>query len=156
MEDKEKVILESKNRRGYAYNLIGNKRVLDILKGYGLPLLVGGLAKDVFWSRDIDIVVESKDIRDSSMKFLNKVVEDRLFNKYEYGDFIRYPRDGRPRGYIVNLIHLDSNGNKWEIEVWFLESIEEYRKELKMWKLDTATQIEIIYKKSRRNKKARL
>ncbi|MEI6237605.1 MAG: hypothetical protein WCP03_03335 [Candidatus Saccharibacteria bacterium] len=52
------------------------------------------------------------------MSALKELLDLRLFQKYEYGDFVQFPRDGRPKAYIMPLI-LPFDGQKWEVEVWF-------------------------------------
>lgn len=128
------VLDESRRRLNYAKRLLEKKRVMEALIKYGRVLPVGSLALEVYWNRDIDIVVETKDLRGSSLGALGEFIEERKFSKYQYGDFVEYPREGRPEGYIVNLFHRDIDGEVWEVEIWFLEDISYYEKQLEEWK----------------------
>lgn len=145
------IIAESERRTRYAKEILKEARIVEILLKYGKPLVIGGLAMEVFWKRDIDIVVEAKDIRESSLGALNEFIERKQFSKYQYGDFIDHPRDGRPEGYIVNLFHRDRYGEIWEFEIWFLEDIRRYERELEEWSTTVGPEDkrEIIYRKAK-------
>lgn len=129
-----RVMEESRRRANYAKELLEERQVMEVLEECGRAMVVGSLALDVYWRRDIDIVVETVDLRESSIGALNKFIEGRKFNKYQYGDFVEYPRKGRPEGYIVNLLHRGEDGEVWEVEIWFLENISSYEEQLKKWK----------------------
>ncbi len=149
--DSVEVVDESRRRADYARNVLKDGRVMEVLEEYGRALVVGSLALDVFWKRDIDIVVETKKVREASIRVLNKFIEGRRFSKYQYGDFVEYPREGRPRGYIVNLLHRGEDGEVWEIEIWFLEDTSSYEEQLKKWRgaLDEEKRRRIINLKAR-------
>jgi len=127
------VLDESRRRLNYAKGLLEKNRVMEVLAKYGRVLTVGSLALGVYWNRDIDIVVEASDLRESSLEALGEFIEGRKFSKYQYGDFVEYPREERPEGYIVNLFHRDIEGEVWEVEIWFLEDISYYEKQLEEW-----------------------
>jgi hypothetical protein len=75
---------------------------------------------------DIDIVVLTKDPRASSLAALNDFLTRRGFQKYEYGDFVKFKRKNRPQGFIVNL-RANTKDVDWEVEIWFLTSITKER-----------------------------
>lgn len=56
------------------------------------------------------------------MEALNQVIEAKLAQKYEYGDFVTFKREKRPESYILNLI-LPFSNRKWEVEIWFFKEI---------------------------------
>ncbi|MFC1789958.1 hypothetical protein ACFLZP_00570 [Patescibacteria group bacterium] len=97
---------------------------------------------------DIDIIVETKNIRESSVNALQQIVEKRLFRKIEYGDFVQFPMEKRPEGYIL-VLKAVVGGVKWEIEVWFLEDASKqlnYNNFLKS-KITEQNRIKILEKK---------
>jgi len=122
--DIKKLENHSKNTRKQAEALLKSTRILDVLKKYGNVHLIGSYPLNIMYGPDIDIVVESKNIRKSSVNALKEIVDKKLFRKIEYGDFVKFPMEKRPKGYILVLKAVVENV-KWEIEVWFLEDVSE-------------------------------
>lgn len=123
-------IKESLKRLQVAKNLISNLKVLEILKKYGTPLVVGSVAQEVVCKRDIDIVIGTTNLRETSKKILYEFIENENFKKIQYGDFIKFPRNNRPKGFIINIFVDDIEGNPWEFEIWILSDIKNYKVEL--------------------------
>lgn len=118
--DISKIKEHSRNTRDQAKTLLESTDLIKILKNFGDVHIIGSYPLDIMYGPDIDIVVESKNIRENSIKALNEIVKKELFRKIEYGDFVKFPMDKRPKGYILVLKAVVKNV-KWEIEVWFLE-----------------------------------
>lgn len=110
----------SKNIKKQARALLVSTNLINILEKLGNVHLIGSYPLDIMYGPDIDIIVESKNIRKSSVDTLQEIVKKQLFRKIEYGDFVKYPMEKRPKGYILVLKAI-VEGVKWEIEVWFLE-----------------------------------
>ena len=128
MEDKD--ILEySKRTKSDATSLLNQTKLVSILESFGEVIIGGSFKYDLMWGADIDIMVISPDTRKSSIEALNKVIESKLAQKYEYGDFVTFKRDKRPESYILNLI-IPFNDRKWEIEIWFFSEIPSTQKEI--------------------------
>lgn len=128
MEDNE--ILEySKKTKLDATSLLNKTNLVSILEDFGEVVIGGSFKYDLMWGTDIDIMVLSSDTRKSSIEALNKVIESKLAQKYEYGDFVTFKRDKRPESYILNLI-IPFNDRKWEIEIWFFNEILSTQKEI--------------------------
>lgn len=142
------ILAESRRRLDYARVLIEEKSVMEILSKFGNPLLVGSIAMETVWARDIDIVVEADDIRGASLEALEEFIGSKRFSKYQYGDFVDYPRENRPEGYIINLFHRGIDGQLWEFEIWFLEDISYYKKQLEEWKGTSKDRGKIIIEKA--------
>lgn len=112
-----------------ADDLLGMTGLLGHLNEFGEVFICGGCKYDLMWDPDIDIVVVCDDPRERSVEALKKLVELRLFQKYEYGDFVKHRRENRLESYIVNLI-LPFRDQKWEIEVWFFDEYPTRQKEM--------------------------
>jgi hypothetical protein len=110
----------SEYTRNQASAILQSTNLLDILKKYGEVHLIGSYPLNVMYGPDIDIIVVSKNIRKSSIDALNEIIEKKLFRKIEYGDFVKFPMEKRPMGYIL-VLKIVVEKVKWEIEVWFLE-----------------------------------
>lgn len=110
----------SKKIKQDADELLQTTGLINSLKEFGEVVIGGSYKYDLMWDPDIDMVVICDDPRTKSVEALHKMVDLRLFQKYEYGDFAKFKRQDRPESYIVNLI-LPFCGQKWEIEVWFME-----------------------------------
>jgi len=153
MNDKD--ILEfSKKTKADAVALLDHTNLVDILNKYGEVVINGSFEYDIMWGADIDIVVICKDIRKSSLRALNGVIEAKLAQKYEYGDFVTFKREKRPESYILNLI-LPFNDRKWEIEIWFFDKIPDSQKEVDFLietKLNEKNKLEILKMKEQREK----
>lgn len=142
----------SKNIKKQAEALLQSTNLLDILKKFGDVHLIGSYVLDVMYGPDIDIVVETKNIRKSSLDALQEIIEKQLFRKVEYGDFVKFPMEKRPRGYILVLKAIVEKIN-WEIEVWFLNDVS---KELNYYKfleskITEQNRIKILRAKNLRN-----
>lgn len=123
-------IKESIKRLQVAKDLISDTRVLEVLKRYGVPLVIGSVAQEVVCNRDIDIVIETENLRDTSKKILYEFIENENFKKIQYGDFVKFPRLNRPKGFIINIFVDDIEGNPWEFEIWILSDVKKYKVEL--------------------------
>lgn len=110
----------SSNTKRQAKTLLESTKLLDILKKFGDVHLIGSYPLNIMYGPDIDIIVETKNIRRSSVDALQEIVEKSLFRKIEYGDFVKFPTENRPVGYIL-VLKAVVEGVKWEVEVWFLE-----------------------------------
>jgi hypothetical protein len=110
----------SQKIKSTAQKLLDETNLIQILSKYGQVMIGGSFKYDLMWGPDIDIVVLCDDTRKASLSALEELLDLRLFQKYEYGDFVKFSRDGRPRSYIMPLI-LPFDGQKWEVEVWFFE-----------------------------------
>lgn len=144
------ILAESQRRLGCAKDLIEEKGVMNTLEKYGNPLLIGSVAMETVWNRDIDIIVETSDIRGASLGTLEEFIKSKKFSKYQYGDFVDFPRDKRPNGYIVNLFHRGEDDELWELEIWFLEDVSYYKKQLEDWNRSENNRDEIILEKARK------
>jgi len=110
----------SKNIKSIAQEILDKTNIVKILNKYGEVIIGGSYKYDLMWGPDIDINVICKDTRESSVATLSELIDLRLFQKYEYGDFVKFPRENRIKSYIMPLI-LPYNNQKWEIEVWFFD-----------------------------------
>lgn len=71
---------------------------------------------------DIDLLVLTDRPEETSLNVLNDFIRERNFRKYELGDFVKFPLEGRPKGFIVVLIN-EYKSRRWEIEIWFKKSL---------------------------------
>lgn len=131
-----------------ADRLLAEKGVMEVLSKVGQPMLIGGYALDLMIEEDIDIVVETKAMKESACQALNRFIALEIVQKYELGDFVKFPRTGRPNGFIVNLKTSYAQA-KWEIEIWFLKDKSFYERQLLRYKSQLTLQgrIEILRKK---------
>lgn len=149
-----KDILEfSKKTKSDAVTLLNQTDLINILSKFGKVIIGGSFKYDIMWGADIDITVICQNTRKSSLEALNKVIEDKLAQKYEYGDFVTFKRDKRPESYILNLI-LPFNNRKWEIEIWFFNELPDGQKEIDnlMEKLSEKTKLAILKMKEKRER----
>lgn len=125
----EDILAISKKTRDTAKRLISEKNVLEILSKFGEPKIIGSYEMDLMLDEDIDIVVKTDNPKKSAIEALNKFIELETVQKYEFGDFVTYPRKNRPNSYIVNL-RLEYENAKWEFEIWFFKEIESQLEQL--------------------------
>ena len=147
----ENLIEASKRTKTIASQLLEQKHILEILSQIGKPLIIWSYALDLMVDEDIDIMVQTDYPRESAIKALNLFIEKETVQKYEFGDFVKFPRLGRPSWYIVNLRRVYQNA-KWEIEIWFLQDIAIYRKQLRNYKsqIDKENTLKILHAKYER------
>lgn len=142
----------SKKTKSDATTLLNQTNLVSILEGFGEVIIGGSFKYDLMWDADIDIMVICPDTRKSSIDALNKVIESKLAQKYEYGDFVTFKIDKRPESYILNLI-IPFNDRKWEIEIWFFSEIPSTQKEIDdliTFKLNEENRLTILKMKEER------
>ncbi len=137
----------SKKQKIKATKLIKETNILKILKQVGEPSIFGSYEYDLMYDPDIDINVKCKNPRESSLKALELFIKERNFQKYQYGDFIKFKREERPFGYIVCLQKKIKKTN-WEIEIWFFSK--EKKDYLKNKKITKNQKIKILNEKHKR------
>jgi hypothetical protein len=119
MTDQE-LLKYSETQRGTATRILSETGLIPFLSKYGKCSVIGSFDLNLMYGPDIDIVVETDNPRDASMSVIKGLIEKREFQKYQYGDFDKFPRTGRPGGFIVVLIS-EVDGVRWETEIWFME-----------------------------------
>jgi len=153
MEDKD-ILEHSKKTKSDATSLLNQTNLVSLLECFGEVVIGGSFKYDLMWGADIDIMVICSDTRKSSIEALNKVIESKLVQKYEYGDFVTFKREKRPESYILNLI-IPFNDRRWEIEVWFFNEIPSTKKEiddLMTLKLNDENRLTILKMKEERER----
>lgn len=150
----ENVELYSKQVKCQVDEILRQTDLVNVLSEFGEVIIGGSYKYDLMWGPDIDVVIKCQDPRKASVEALEKLIKLRLFQKYEYGDFVNFKRAGRPESYIMNLI-LPFEGEKWEIETWFFEELPDKQKEtdeLIKSKLNKENKIKILEMKKERDK----
>ncbi len=102
-----------------ATSLLKSTDILNILARFGKVHVVGSYAFDLMTEPDIDLIVVTDDPKKSSEEALAHVSHLHLFQKLEYGDFQKFPREKRPPFFIFNM-RTPWEGKSFEIETWFL------------------------------------
>ncbi|HTK03193.1 MAG TPA: hypothetical protein VL401_00285 [Alphaproteobacteria bacterium] len=115
--------------KAIADKILKDTNLVSTLSKYGEVEITGSYKYDLMVAPDIDIIVTTSDPKESSFAALKDLINQRLFQKYQYGDFVKFPKKNRPNGYIVVLI-LEIEDIKWEIEIWFLTEKSEKAKEI--------------------------
>ena len=105
--------------RATAGRILHQSRLLDTLAKYGMPYIMGSYALDLMYDPDIDITIVTDHPQDTSRAVLNAMLNQGFFQRYEYGDFVRFRVHRRPHGYIL-VLAITVDAAYWEIEVWFL------------------------------------
>lgn len=152
---KNKDILEfSKKTKADAVALLNQTNLINILSKFGNVIIGGSFKYDIMWGADIDITVVCQNTRKSSLEALNQVIEAKLAQKYEYGDFVTFKREKRPESYILNL-RMPFNERKWETEIWFFDKESDDQKEvddLMKVKLNEKNKLAILKMKEKRER----
>lgn len=113
----------------HAQELLATTDLVRSLDEFGQVIIGGSFNYDLMWDPDIDIMVICNDSRTKSVAAIKKMIDLRIFQKYEYGDFVKFKRKNRPEAYILNLI-LPFYDQKWEIEVWFTDEYPDRQREM--------------------------
>ena len=133
-----------------ATRLLESSNVIKILSKYGKVYIVGSYAFDLMTEPDIDVVLVTNEPKESSEEAVSDIAKLHLFQKIEYGDFKKFPRNNRPESYIFNM-RTPWEGKMFEIEVWFLEDAKETIEFAgKMKKISDAERMEILKLKEKR------
>ncbi len=105
--------------KNFAENLLISTNIFKILSKFGEVHVVGSYAFDLMTEPDIDLVVITNDPKKSSEEALEYISKQHLFQKIEYGDFQKFPKENRPPFYIFNM-RTPWEGEVFEIETWFV------------------------------------
>ncbi len=112
------------NLQKSAEKLLDSTNILKILSAYGEVHIVGAFAFGLMTEPDIDLVVITSDPKKSSEEAVSDISKFHLFQKIEYGDFQKFPRENRPPFYIVNM-RTPWENESFEIETWFVPEAKE-------------------------------
>jgi len=116
------VVKTSQKTKQEAEDLLKYGNVLEVLSKYGKVIATGSYDYNLMYAPDIDFVVLTDKPEEASHQALIDFIEQRDFQKYQLGDFMKFSRKDRPQGMIVVLVH-DYKGRRWEIEIWFKKSL---------------------------------
>lgn len=108
----------SEKQKLTATKILEDSNLVPLLSNYGKCSLVGSYSYDLMCGSDIDLIIETDNPREASIKAVRALIDARQFQKYQYGDFEKFPRINRPMSFIIVLIS-DIDGVKWETEIWF-------------------------------------
>lgn len=146
-------IIFSNKTHEEADSILDSTKIIDLLSKLGDVRIGGSYYTDLMYGPDIDISVTTNSPRESAVKFLNQIIKERSFQKYQYGDFENFPRENRPKDHIIVLI-LPFNNRRWEIEIWFVKKHSESQIELeeKLKQLPHDKKEKIIELKAKREK----
>ncbi|MEI6118325.1 MAG: hypothetical protein WCP92_03635 [bacterium] len=92
----ENVLEKSKQTKIIASKLLDENNILKTLSQVGTPLIIGSYALDIMVDPDIDIVVQTDFPKQKAKEALNIFIEKETVQKYEFGDFVKFPRKNRP------------------------------------------------------------
>jgi len=142
--------------RQSAQRLLDSTNITKILSQFGEVYIIGSFAFDLMTEPDIDLVVITDKPKIMSEEALSTVSKMHLFQKLEYGDFEKFPKENRPPFYILNM-KTPFDGQAFEIETWFLPEIDKQLEFVEMMKNITEEQKqEIIRLKLNRRSKHKL
>ena len=117
------IIKKSKHTKQVADKILGSTNLINILSKFGDTEVIGSYKYNLMYGPDLDIIVKNDKPRISSFNALVELIQTESFSKYEYGDFVKFPRINRPHGYII-VLKIEIENVKWEIEIWFLNKNE--------------------------------
>ncbi len=109
----------STSLKSSAQKLLDSTKIIQTLSNFGEVHIVGSFAFDLMTEPDIDIVVITNDPKASSESAVANISKMHLFQKIEYGDFHKFPRENRPPFYIFNM-KTPWEDDVFEIEAWFV------------------------------------
>jgi hypothetical protein len=125
----ENVIEYSAKIHAYADEILESSKLIETLKKFGDVHIGGAYELDLMYDGDIDVRVYCDDPRKDSVEALKELIQLRDFQKFQYGDFEKFPRENRPKSFIVVLI-VPYQNLKWEIEIWFYQKEDRVKDEL--------------------------
>jgi hypothetical protein len=121
---REEILKFSKQTKLDADEILQQTNIINILSEFGDVHIGGSYAFNLMYKPDIDIDVITSKPKESAIQCLNKIIDARIVQKLEFGDFEKFERVGRPKAFII-VLKIQKNDRKWEIEIWFKEAISE-------------------------------
>lgn len=143
----------SQAKRKHAEDILKKTNIEEILSKFGRVRVGGSFYTNLMTNNDIDIVVVSEDKYKSAKSFAEYLIQNRVFQKFEFGDFSKFKREKRPDDFIV-VVKYEYGGEKWEIEIWFKDTLdtENVQLEEELLKIDESTRLKILEEKYNRDK----
>ena len=80
----EELLKYSQNTKAIATFLLKQLDIINILSKYGNPLIIGSYELNLMFDKDIDIVVESNNPKNSATIILEKLIKKEVAQKYQY------------------------------------------------------------------------
>jgi len=136
-----------------AKKLLDSTKIIELLSRFGEVRVVGSYAFDLMTEPDIDLVVITDTPKESSEEALAYISKLHLFQKLEYGDFQKFPREKRPPFYILNM-RTSHDDESWEIEAWFVPDARDKLQFVEMMKNISSSQKQRILDLKRERKNA--
>jgi L-rhamnose isomerase len=142
----------SKQTKLEAEEILNQTKLITLLNKYGEVRVGGSYLTDLMYGPDIDITIATENPREAVVKALNEIINNKICQKYQYGDFETYPRENRPQDHILVLI-LPFKNRQWEIEIWFTKNHypEQIELEEKLKNLPLETKEKILELKANRD-----
>lgn len=142
----------SKQTKLDANEILNNTGIISILEKFGVVRIGGSYFSGLMYGPDLDVEVKCDNPKEAAVKFLNKIVEQEIFQKQEFGNFKKFKRENRPETFIV-VCKVEYNRRKWEIEIWFKNEFddESIKFETKLLNISAEQKLEILKSKQDRD-----
>lgn len=105
-----------------AYKIIDELGLMEFLKKFGQPVLVGSVALGLMSWPDIDIVVVSQLKIEEYLETVNYLFKKSNTYNLSLQDFRKSIYSDRPRGLYCGVTYLVKPRTFWKIDIWFLPS----------------------------------
>lgn len=152
MDDKDLIEYSIDVKRN-ARKLLHESKLNTLLKKHGRTFLHGSFELDLMYDYNVDYAIECAEPAKTAKAVLEGVIKGGYFKNSKLVDFMKNPNKDGLNGFSLILNH-DFLGQKWEIEIWFLQSIKDkemFTHKSKL-KLNPDTRLAILKKKYERSK----
>jgi len=153
---RDSLISQSEVLKKEADLLLQKSNLLELLRDYGEVRFTGAYRLDLMFEGDIDIhVINPQITKESTVKVLNRLIEQGFFRAYFFGDWVKFRKVKFPKGFYIGLKTV-FNQRKWKIDIWFLKKDDP--KEIKLMNfieknLDSKKRLTILKFKQIRSRK---
>ena len=152
--NKEELFSVADNLKKEGDFLLRDSKLIETLSQFGGVHISGAYSVNLMMHGDIDLyVVLGECTQEKVLEILNVLIRENYFRGFYYGDYIKYPKDGFPKGYYIGLNTMHNNAF-WKFDLWFIDKVDEekdtYMKFIEE-NLTDETRYEILKRKKERN-----
>ncbi len=154
--NKNQLFKQAKKLEKEANFLLEDSGIVKLLSRYGKLNYTGSYRLGLMASGDIDIhIVPFKYLKDQVKKIFNDLIAQDYFRGYYFGDYIKNPTPGFPRGYYIG-VNKFQNKVFWVISIWFVKKLDQKQEGLMRYieaNLTGNTKYRILKLKQQRNER---
>jgi hypothetical protein len=119
----EPIVERASKLQADADALLASSGLVALLKEFGHVTFQGSYLYRLMTVPDIDICVTSPQAgREQARAILLRLIDQRFWNAFFFGDWVQFHHEGFPTGFYIGLKHTFRD-KRWKIDIWNLPEV---------------------------------